>query len=206
VEPITEREWGKLLQALPDNADPIAVRQAVEAAIRDYVGGADRDQHWREAWKQVAHHAGSQGVAKFCQALLKLQNFPLDPQVEELLRLAPLLMQIHSQAEVRAAVYLTTQRRARFMMAIARIWTDLGKGELRVSETGPFVDFLTSICERVDEDRSLNGAGVKKFVRREKARSDFLNSIKLELSGSSNMLINEAEVYVLDASGQRKSG
>jgi hypothetical protein len=204
VEPITEREWGKLLCPLPDSADRVAVRQALEAAIRDYVDGADRDQRLRDVLRRIERHADSQNARNLCRDILELENLSPDSQAEAALR--QLLPQVRSHVKALAAVYLSTKRRSRFMTAIARIWTDLGKGELRISETGPFVDFLSSICVRVDENRSLNGAGVKKFVKRERDRRDFLNSISEVLSASANMWIDEDLVYVVDASGQRKPG
>jgi hypothetical protein len=198
MRPITNPEWGELLRPLPDNANRVAVRQALEPAIREYVDGAAGERQWHEAWKEIARHANSQGVAKFCRAIavLKLQNFPLDPQVEELLRVASLLMQTHSRAKVVAALYLPTNRRSRFMTAISLIWTNVAKGKLSIYEDSPFVDFLAAIYERV-EGRTLDRSGVKKFVGRERARRAFLNSIKLELSASTNMLIDEAKVHVV---------
>jgi hypothetical protein len=55
------------------------------------------------------------------------------------------------------------------MTGISLIWTGPGKGKLPISETGPFVEFLAAIYARV-EGRSLDGAGAKKFVKREWAR------------------------------------
>jgi hypothetical protein len=175
VEAITEPKWSELLMLLPDDADQVAVRQAVEVAIREYVGGADRDQRLRDVLQRIERHADSQTVRKLRQDILELEKLSPDSQAEAALR--QLLIQVRSQAKVRAAVYLSTNRRSRFMAQIAVIWTNVAKGKLPISEDSRFVDFLAAIYERV-ESRPLTGDGVKKFVRREKARRDVLNSIK----------------------------
>jgi hypothetical protein len=175
VEAITEPEWSELLLLLPDDADQVAVRQAVEAAIRDYVANAPRDQRLLDLFRRIERRADSPTVRKLCQDMLELEKLSPDSQTEPAMRQQ--LTQLRSRAKVRAAVYLSTNRRGRFMSQIAVIWTNVAKGKLPISEGSPFVDFLAAIYERV-EGRSLTGVGVKKFVRREKARRDVLNSIK----------------------------
>jgi hypothetical protein len=187
VEAITEPEWSELLLLLPDDADQVAVRQAVEAAIREYVGGTDRDQRLRDVLRRIGHHADSQTVRKLIREILELEKLSPDSRAEAVLR--QLLTQVRSEAKVRAAVYLSTKRRNRFMAQIAVIWTNVAKGKLPISEASWFVDFLSAIYERV-EGRPLTGVGVKKFVRREKARRDVLNSIKEVWRAKGNMRID----------------
>jgi hypothetical protein len=42
--PPQDREWHDLLQPLPADADRVGVREAVEAAVREYIDDADRDK------------------------------------------------------------------------------------------------------------------------------------------------------------------
>jgi hypothetical protein len=200
VYPITNPESDELLQLhpLPDNADRVAVRQAVDAAIREYVGGAERDQRIRDVLLRIKRHIDSRVFQKLCQDILELKNLSPDSQAEAALR--QLLTQVRSRAGARAANYHPTARRERFMTTVALAWAGPGKGTLSIYADGSFVGFLAAIYERV-EGRTLDGAGVKRFAKR---RRDFLNSISEVLSASSNMRIDESGVYVLDADGQWK--
>jgi hypothetical protein len=201
--PPTDEEWGEVLQPLPPAADRSSVQQAVEAAVREYLKEADQDQRLREVYRRIGRYAGSQGMKKVCQAILQLKGFPIDSVAEGLLRQVEPNMQIHGQAKVRAAIHLTTARDGRLMSRLSLVWTGPGKGKLPISETGPFVEFFSSIYRRVFR-RPIDGSGVKRFVRREWARREILTTIKLNWAGQGGFKIDESGVYVIDARGQRK--
>lgn len=212
---ISEKEWVELLRPLPLDADRVAVYRAIEVAIGEYIGGADRDRRLHDIWQQIGRDAGSQIVSRFrkyCETVLQLEMFP-DPEtkallshvagLEQALGNAPLPTRV--EADARRAVHLATARRGRFMSGVALAWTGPGKGQLSISEAGPFVRFLSSIYERVIEGQSLNGAGVKKFVKREQARRVVLNSIAVTSAVRAGMRVDETKITLRDAPGQSTS-
>jgi hypothetical protein len=125
--PPNEDEWRDLLR-LPPDADRVAVRQAIEAAVCEYINDAGRDEQLRAVYLQIRRAAGSRQVEKLCQAILQLKNFPLDPATEAMLRQVEALRRLHSDAELRATIYLVTSRRGRFMSRLSLAWTGPGRG------------------------------------------------------------------------------
>jgi hypothetical protein len=145
LRPPDEPGWRDLLQGLPPDADRVAVRQAIEAAVHEYINDAGRDEQLRAVYLQIGRAAGAQAFEKFCQAILELKNFPLDPGAEAMLRHVERLRQIRSDAEsdaeLRAAVYLSTVRRGRFMSRLSLAWTGpgrAGQGESANFRNGTF--------------------------------------------------------------------
>jgi hypothetical protein len=201
--PPTEREWRGLLQSLPPDADRAAVRQAIKAAVREYVADEKRDPRLHDVWQRIAILSTKQKVTEFCRSILKLKDFPLDPDAEALLRHADAFVKIRSQTKARAAIYLTTARRGRLMSCLSLAWTGPGKAKMPISETGLFAEFLCAVTARVLPP-GLEGAGVKRFVKRERARRAVLRLLKERWRGRVDMTIGEDKVYLIDASGRRK--
>jgi hypothetical protein len=196
-------EWHELLKGLPPEADRLAFRQAIESAAREYIDDADRDEQLRAVYQEIGRIAGLRQIDKLCQAILRLKNFPLDPQAEAMLRHGEALRQISSDADLRVTVYLLTSRRGRFMSRLSLAWTGPGRGDLPISETGPFVEFMVAITARVFL-RPLDGSGIKRFAKRERARRATLRiSDQILLGGAGDM---KADAFVIDETGQQKSG
>jgi hypothetical protein len=200
--PLDESGWRDLLQPLPRDADRAGVRQAIEAAVREYVDGANRDEQFRRLWLQIKRTAGSRQIEKLCRAILQLKTFPLDPVAEAMLRQVEALARMRSDADLRAAIYLSTARRGRFMSRLSLVWTGMGKSDLPISDTGPFVDFMAAITALVFS-RPLDGSAVKRFVKREKARRETLLVLDQLFVGEGGI---KADSFVIDAAGQHKSG
>jgi hypothetical protein len=156
--PPNEDEWRDLLR-LPPDADRVAVRQAIEAAVCEYINDAGRDEQLRAVYLQIRRAAGSRQVEKLCQAILQLKNFPLDPATEAML--------------------------SRLSLA----WTGPGRGDLPISETGPFVDFMVAITALVFS-RPLDGSGVKRFASRERARRATLRVLDQLFAGEGGMNVD----------------
>jgi hypothetical protein len=186
--PPNEDEWRDLLR-LPPDADRVAVRQAIEAAVCEYINDAGRDEQLRAVYLQIRRAAGSRQVEKLCQAILQLKNFPLDPATEAMLRQVEALRRLHSDAELRATIYLVTSRRGRFMSRLSLAWTGPGRGDLPISETGPFVDFMVAITALVFS-RPLDGSGVKRFASRERARRATLRVLDQLFAGEGGMNVD----------------
>lgn len=195
-------EWHELLKGLPE-ADRPAFRQAIESAAREYIDDADRDEQLLAVYQEIKRIAGSRQIDKLCQAILQLKNFPLDPQAEAMLRQVEALKGVRSDADLRAAVYLSSSRRGRFMSRLSLAWTGPGKGDLPISETGPFVDFMVAITARVFT-RPLDGSGIKRFASRERARRATLRILdQILLAGAGDTRV---DAFVIDGTGQQKSG
>ena len=199
--PPQDREWHDLLQPLPADADRVGVREAVEAAVREYVDDADHDKQHHSLWLEIGRAAGSRQVEKLCRLVLQLENFSRDPVAESLLQLVAFLRWLRTDAGLRAAVYLASTRRGRFMSRLSLAWTGPGRGDLPISEAGPFVDFIADVPGRV-LDRPLDSAGVKKFVRRERARRAALRVLDQRFECECKMKV---DAFVFDSSGHRKS-
>jgi hypothetical protein len=193
--PPDERAWSELVS--PPSADRTAFRQAIEAAVHEYIHDADRDKQLWGLYKRIRRLAGSQKLEELCRSILQLKNFPLEPDAEKMLRHVEALRQIGPEAKLRATVYLSITRRGRFMSRLSLAWTGPGRGDLPISETGPFVDFVVAITARVFS-RPLDGSGVKKFVRRERGRRDMLKILHHFPAGEFSM---KANAIVLDRFG-----
>jgi hypothetical protein len=201
--PPDEAEWRELLRDLPpdlSDKERRAVQEAIEAAVREYIDDADRDEQLRSAYLQIKRVADSRQIQKLCQAILQLRDFPLDPGTEAMLRQAEALARICSEADLRASLYLSMERRSRFMSRLSLAWTGPGRGDLPTSETGSFVDFMVAITGRVFP-RPLDGSGIKRFVSREKARRATLRILNQILTGQGGM---KADAFLIDEAGQRK--
>jgi hypothetical protein len=201
--PPGEEEWHELLKGLPPEADRLAFRQAIESAAREYIDDADRDKQLLAVYREIKRIAGLQQLEKLCQAILRLKNFPLDPQTEATLRQVEALKRVRSDADLRAVFYLSTSRRGRFMSRLSLAWTGPGRGDLPISETGSFVEFMATITALVFS-RPLDGSGVKRFARRERARRATLQILNHVLAGAGVMKV---DAFVINGSSdQQKSG
>ena len=89
------------------------------------------------------------------------------------------------------------------MSCLSLAWTGPGKAKMPISETGLFAEFLCAVTARVLPP-GLEGAGVKRFVKRERARRAVLRLLKERWRGRVDMTIGEDKVYLIDASGRRK--
>jgi hypothetical protein len=203
--PPSESEWRELLRQLPLDADQAAVRLAIEGAVREYVEDQPRDQALRELWSRIVRVSGSQKVRELFSLIPQLQRFPLDPEAEALLLHAEALALVRSRAEIRAATYLSITRRGRLMSRLSLAWTGPGKANMPISETGTFADFFCTITARVLPP-GLEGSGVKRFVKRERARRAMLDLLKEHWRGRVDVTIGEDKVYVIDESGQHHTG
>jgi hypothetical protein len=193
--------WAEVLALLPSHADQTAFCQAIEAAVREYVDGAPRDEQLREVYLQIKKQGGAVAIEKFCRAILELKKFPLDPIAEAMLQHVEPLKQIQSAADLRAAFYLTTSRRGRFMSRLSLAWTGPGRGEMPISDAGPFVDFMVMIAARVFA-RPLDGYSVKRFAKREQARRETLQVLNQLFAGQGGMKV---DAFVIDAFGNHQS-
>jgi hypothetical protein len=206
--PPQEREWTGLLRPFPAVADRIGVRKAIEAAAQEYSGDEDRDRRVHEVFNKIARHADSlarsRSLNKLCADILQLRNFALDADAEAILRKVEPLQHISREADVRAAVYLSTTRRGRLLSRLSLAWTGPGKGNLPISATGAFADFMSEITDYI-LPKALEGAGVKKFVKREKARRDLLRVLHEKWGAQVKAAIDDSSVFLIDRSGQRKS-
>jgi hypothetical protein len=155
-----------------------------------------------DLYRRIKRLASSQKLEELCQAILQLKNFPLEAGAESMLRHVEALRQISSDADLRAAVYLSTSRRGRFMSRLSLAWTGPGRGDLPISETGPFVEFMVAVTA-LAFSRPLDGSGVKRFVQRERARRATLRVLDQVLAGEGNMKV---DAFLIDASGQPKTG
>jgi len=199
--PPDERTWSELL--LPLGADRIAFRREVEAAAHEYIHDAGRDEQLLDLYRRIRRLASSQKLEELCQAVLQLKNFPLEPGMENLLRHVEALKQISSDADLRATFYLSTSRRGRFMSRLSLAWTGPGRGDLPISETGPFVEFMAAISALVFS-RPLDGSGIKRFASRERARRATLRILDEVLAGEGVMKVDAS---VIDGSSdQQRSG
>ncbi|MDR3484260.1 MAG: hypothetical protein P4M05_05040 [Bradyrhizobium sp.] len=203
--PPSESEWRELLQSLPPDADKVAVRLAIEDAVREYVADEKRDQQLHDVWERIAILSTTQKVTEFYRSILKLKDFPLDPDAEALLRHADAFAKTSSKIKSRAAIYLATARKGRLMSRLSLAWTGPGKAKMPISETGPFAEFLCAVTARVSPP-GLEGSGVKRFVKRERARRAVLRLLKEHWRGRVDVTIGEDKVYVIDESGQQHTG
>jgi hypothetical protein len=220
---LSEREWdellNELLSKLPANADRPAVRAAVKAAVQEHKDNAHLDQ--------VQHTVRRDIEEKAKLHLKKLRDStrrfdPLSPsEAKAMLGHIEALEQKCSPAEIHAAGYLPTARRQRLLAWISRAWAVPGKGKLSISQTGPFVDFLSTVIKHVPAKLPISGRGVKAFVKRENRRKN-LNISNITdrtvepvwcgpiWSGKGSLGIvgedgGEDGIFLIDASGQTKS-
>jgi hypothetical protein len=175
--PPRERDWHELLRPLSADADRAAVRKAVEEAAREYVEHADRERRWRHVWTQVGRRDGLRNFQEFCQRILQLRDFPLDPGTKALLSQVELLGRMRPYADIRAAVLVSIRRRARFMSCLASAWTGPGKGQLSTTDSQRFVDFIRPIYECVS-GRSISSFRIKQFMTQEKVRRAMLSLLE----------------------------
>jgi hypothetical protein len=170
--PPNEREWPELLRALPLDADRPVTRRAIEAAVQEYLGDADRDERLRAVYQQIEHQSGARSVDKLCEAILQLNNFPLDADAEALLRNVEHLKRMRPLAEVRATIYLARdaakaqsyferalavarQQQAkswelRAAMSMARLWRDQGKRDEARELLAPVYGWFTEGFDTLD--------------------------------------------------------
>jgi hypothetical protein len=198
--PPREQEWYEILRDLPPDADRVAVRVAIEAAVRVYVETADRDQAHHDLWEHFENIGGRQNFQKLLELVGQLST--PDPIAQTLIDGVNLLRQSYSIADIEGAIYLPTNRHEQFLASLSLAWTGPGKGELPKSESGPFVDFMYRITELVQRN-PLEGSGVKEFVRRELKRRAALDILKGVWSMHGQGAVKSA-AFLTDAFGQRK--
>jgi hypothetical protein len=191
--PPDEQEWCDLRRSLPSDADHAMVRQQVEAAVQEYVGDAGRDRELSDIYEAIGRLAGLQKVQELRQWILKLrnvQNFPIDPVAETLLRMVDGLIDLPSLADIQAAIYLPSVRRQRFLSRLSLTWTGPGKGTMPISETGPFADFIYAIGVHVLDSPPPQGSGHKAFVKRELERRAALENILWQATVQTTLMVD----------------
>jgi hypothetical protein len=192
--PPDEPDWQNLLQRLPADADQAAVRGMVLAAAREYEETARRGRDLRLLKKQVR----SKSFQKFRQI-----DLGEDVSSERLRRwITETTDEIPAIVEALTDAFSPSERRKRLFSTLSLAWTGPGKGKLSISESGPLVDFICGVADRVLV-RSIAGRGVKDFADREKVRREAINVIKEVWSVQSSVGVDS---FVIDAAGRRVGG
>jgi hypothetical protein len=195
--PPDDDERREILRLFPATADRRAVWEMVETAVRIFLETAESDEAHRILLRQIGK-TGAKTVEKLRALALELSRFPLDRDAAALLQHVDALAQICTAAEIRAAIYLLRSRKGRLFSGLSLAWTGPGKGDMPISEQGPFVEFMESIVNRVLPPHAID---VKRWVPREKARRKALDVINERFAGQSHLVVSET--YLTDSSGQR---
>ena len=201
--PPNEREWDEILGDLPVDGR-LSARGAIDAAAREYLGGAvdaESSSERSQQWKRVQSLAKSTGILAFREAILKVcSHDPMDPEAAWLAGLADQLEAVAEKARARALFYRPRTTKARLYTGLIRAWTNAG-GFIGASEEGPLQRFLCQITMRVGI--CLSDRGAKDVIRREQKRRAALEVLhEPPLGAVGGMAVTTS---VIDPTGRKKT-
>jgi hypothetical protein len=173
----------------------------VEAAVREYIDNAPRDQVQHSLREEIAEKA-ERHVGWLLDMVGRL-DWALLNEAEMTREHLKAAAQSLLSEQRRADSFLPSERRKRLQSRLAIAWTGPGKGKISISD-GPLARFISTVFDYVPDAKPFSASGAKRFLAEiEAPRRELLKilSVGEPWSVQSGMA---ADPYLIDGFGRRK--